>query len=307
MIIVGGGAAGLNAGLVLGRARRDVLILDAGKPRNAVAERMHGFLSRDGTPPAKLLDLARAELKHYPNVKLVTATVKRAKRTAHGFVVTAESREQFAGRRLLLANGLRDRLPSIKNLDKLWGKSVFVCPFCDGWEFRDRKIAVYGNAKAAVGLAQELYGWSKHLTVCTEDGSLTVSPKQRRWLEATHCRLIKGPIRRLVGNDKGALKELEFEDRRRIECDALFLSAPLRQSCGIAKSLGCKAGWWGSIVVDDKGRTNIRGCYAAGDAVTNVHQVILAASSGVRAAMAICSELLSEEADALARTTRRAS
>jgi thioredoxin reductase len=304
VIIIGGGAAGLNAALVLGRARRNVLICDAGNPRNAVAEQMHGFLSRDGTPPAKLLELARAELRHYPSVMLVDTTIARVKRTANRFTVISEAGDQFVGKRLLLANGLRDKLPDIENLVNLWGKSVFVCPFCDGWEFRDRKIAVYGNAKEAVDLAQELYGWSKHITVCTEDGSLLVTAKQRRWLHATGCRLIRGPLRRLVANARGSLVALELENNKRFDCDALFLSAPLRQSCSIARSLGCKLNSSNSVVVDDKSRTNVRGCYAAGDAVTNVHQVILAASSGVRAAIAICGELLCEEADAIARQKR---
>jgi thioredoxin reductase len=301
VIIVGGGAAGLNAALVLGRARRSVLVCDNGQPRNAVAEQMHGFLSRDGTPPATLLELAREELKQYPSVELMSTHVHQATPTSEGFCVTSDSGERFMGKRLLLANGVRDRLPSIENLAEYWGRSVFVCPFCDGWEFRDRKIAVYGKGKEAVDLAQELYGWSNDVTVCTESGSESVTARQRRWLEATKCRLVDGPLRRLVGDDNGVLAALELENRERLSCDALFLSAPLRQSCSIAKALGCKINSASSVVVDEKCRTNVRGCYAAGDAVTSVHQVILAASSGVKAAIAICSELLCEEADAIAR------
>jgi len=168
VIVVGGGAAGLNAALILGRARRRVLIGDDGHPRNDVAEKMHGFISRDGTSPSKLLVKARKELKSYPSVELIKDKVEKAQHTKIGFSVTLESGKRFVGKRLLLANGVRDKLPDIENLTDFWGRSVFVCPFCDGWEFRDRKIGIYGKTNDAIELAQELHGWTKKITVCSE-------------------------------------------------------------------------------------------------------------------------------------------
>ncbi|MDQ6766806.1 MAG: NAD(P)/FAD-dependent oxidoreductase [Candidatus Eremiobacteraeota bacterium] len=304
VLIVGGGAAGLNAALILGRARRSVLLCDDGHPRNSVAKHMHGFLSRDGTPPQKLLELARSELQRYPSVKLVRLRIDRAKVIKAAFALTAENGQLFIGKRLLLAYGVRDKLPDIEGLAKFWGRSVFVCPFCDGWEVRDRAVVVYGKGKEAVDLAQELYGWTKRVVVCVENGTV-LTRMQRRWLQLTNCRLIEGRLRRLIGGLR-SLKSVEVENRERLSCDALFLATPLRQTCAIAEALGCKLDKMGSIVVDDKCRTNVRGCYAAGDAVTDVHQVILAAASGVRAAVASCTDLLSEEARAItAKSPRR--
>lgn len=301
VIVVGGGAAGLNAALVLGRARRNVLVCDEGRPRNAVAENMHGFLSRDGTPPAKLLEIARGELKAYPNVELLNGKVDRATPSREGFTVSMDSGDRFVGKRLLLANGVKDKLPAIDNLADFWGRYVFVCPFCDGWEFRDRNIAIYGRGNEAVELAQELYGWTKLVSVCIETDTVKLTSKNARWLAATGCKVLEGTPKRLVGNPDGELAALETENGERCACDALFLSAPLRQSCSIAAELGCKIDKAGAVIVDDQCRTNVRRCYAAGDAVTNVHQTILAAASGVRAAIAISTELLCGEADSLAR------
>jgi thioredoxin reductase len=303
VVVVGGGPTGLNAALILGRARRTVLVCDDGRPRNASAEQMHGFITREGTPPAEFLGIARRELEEYPNVDIVQAAVVRAERARSEFRVTLETGEKHIGKRLLLANGLRDKLPDIEGIASFWGRGVFVCPFCDGWEYRDRQIVVYGESGEAVGLAQELYGWTKHVTICNQNKSGRVSAKQRRWIDAAGCTVVDGPIQRAVGDGAGSLIALELKSGERVPCAALFLCVPLRQSCTIAADLGCKTDRAGSIVVDDRCRTNVPGCHAAGDAVTHIHQVILAAASGVRAAIAITTELLCDEAEALANRT----
>lgn len=301
VIVVGGGAAGLNAALILGRARRTVLLCDDGHPRNAVAERMHGFLSRDGMPPSRLLAIARKELSSYPSVEFVKARVEKARTVRDGFSVTLDSGKKFKGKRLLLTNGVRDKLPDIENLNYFWGRSVFVCPFCDGWEFRDRRIVVYGKTNDAIELAKELHGWTKKITVCTETKTGRPNAKNARWLAAAGCELVRGPIKRLIGKPAKKLVALELQHREQVPCDALFLSAPLRQSSTIAEALGCKVDSAGATVVDDKNRTNVADCYAAGDAVLSVHQVILAAASGVRAAIAISTDLLCAEADEMSK------
>jgi len=303
VVIVGGGAAGLNAALILGRARRSVVLCDDGHPRNAVADKMYGFMSRDGTPPRKLLEIARAELKRYPSVTVVKSRIDRAKATRTSFALNSKVGKLFTGKRLLLANGVRDKLPDIEGLAEFWGRSVFVCPFCDGWEIRDRSVIVYGKGKETVALAQELYGWTNRVSVCVENAT-ALTAMQRRWIQLTNCRLVKGRLKRLVGEQR-SLRAVEMANGDWLSCDALFLATPLRQTSDIAESLGCKIDKKGSIVVDDKCRTNVRGCYAAGDAVTNVHQVILAAASGVRAAVAICTDLLCEEANAITAASAR--
>lgn len=293
--IIGGGAAGLNAALMLGRACRTVLVCDDGQPRNAVAKEMHGFLSRDGTSPATLLDVARSELRRYPSVTLIAERVERVQRSDGGFFLHSTATEIGTSRRLLLAHGVRDCLPDVDGLGQFWGRSVFVCPFCDGWEVRGQTLAVYGNRKQAIDLAQELHGWSKDIVICTPSAK-KIAEKQRHWLDATNTRLIEGTLARLLGAGE-TLESLQLEDGGQVYCDALFLTAPLRQKCSIAEPLGCRIDDKNSILVDDNGRTNVPGCYAAGDAANALHQVVMAAASGARAAVAITLDLLREEAD----------
>jgi thioredoxin reductase len=299
VIVVGGGPAGLNAALVLGRARRSVLVCDDGSPRNAAAERMHGFLTQDGAGIRQFSQIAIHEIASYPTVKMLPARVVSARHNGSGFRISTASGEQALGKRLLLTTGVFDELPKINGLKERWGKSVFVCPFCDGWEFQNRRFAVYGgNGSEAVSLAQELYGWTHDIVVCPERDTLT--SRDRAWISASAVGLKVGQLRRLVGAGT-TLECAEFADGEQVACDALFISAPLRQQSALFDALGCALTDRQSIAVDDNNQTSHLGCYAAGDAVTSVHQVIVAAASGVRAAIAITTDLLKTEAEGLVR------
>lgn len=300
-IVVGGGAAGLSASLVLGRTCRATLVLDDGRPRNAVADRMHGFISRDGTPPLDLLKTARAELKRYDTVRYVEAHVEAISGQAGGFELRTHDGTVYRAQRVLLATGVYDALPAIEGLREAWGRSAFVCPYCDGWEMRGKRIAVVGKGAKAVELAQELRQWSRDIVVCTQ-GDDTLSADQQAWLEAAQLARIASPIRRLHAPN-GKLHYVEFENGAREACAAMFLSAPLRPRYPLVDMLGCRLRDDGEIDVDDRGRTSIKGVYAAGDAVTKVHQVVLAAASGVCAAMAINEDRLKDEVRELIETS----
>lgn len=286
--IVGGGAAGLSAALTLGRSCRRVVVCDDGRPRNVVAERMHGFLTRDGTPPREMLRIARAELERYPSVTLRDVHIETAQRTGSGFVLSAGA-EEIAAATILLATGRYDALPEIAGLQERWGKSVFVCPYCDGWELRDKRVAVLGKGGRAVELAQELRQWTNDLLVCTE-GAREVSAEHQRWLERAGAVEKRSQLAQI--DDECVLR---FSDGSEERCDALFLCAPLRQRYPLVEMLGCRVSGEGEIAADARGRTGVQGVYAAGDAVTAVHQVVLAAASGVCAAMAINEDLLAAE------------
>jgi thioredoxin reductase len=292
VVIVGGGAAGLSAALVLGRSCRSVLICDDGRPRNAVVARMHGFLSRDGTPPAELLALARTELERYPSVRRLRAHIARAQRNGTEFVVVTDDGTRYSGRRLVLATGVYDAIPPIEGIAERWGRSVFVCPYCDGWEMRGKRLAIIGNGHKAVELAQELRQWSSDLVVCTQEID-DLTPEDRRWLAATHAVIRSAAVRR-IGSESQA-QQINFADGMQESCDAIFLRAPLRQRYPLVDMLGCNVRADGEIDVDGLGRTSVPGCYAAGDAVTAVHQVALAAASGVCAAMGVNEDLVTEE------------
>ncbi len=299
VIAVGGGAAGLSAALVLGRARRTVLVCDDGRPRNAAAERMHGFLTHDGRRPADFGHAAREELARYPSVTTVDESVVAARRAGDAFAVTLASGSIAYGRRILLTTGVVDQLPPVEGLAERWGRSVFVCPFCDGWEVRDERIAVCGSGREAVSLAEELYGWSHDLVVCPDRDDLTA--RDRAWIAASGVTLHVGRLRRLVGA-RGSLERAEFADGDQVACSAAFVSAPLRQHSPLVRSLGCALTATCEIAIDSTNQTSVRGCYAAGDAATTVHQVVVAAASGARAAIGITGDLLQEDADALAQS-----
>jgi thioredoxin reductase len=253
---------------------------------------MHGFLSRDGTSPRELLDIAREQLRPYASVDIRQAHVNAAHRDGACFRITTADAQSYQGRTLLLATGVYDELPAIAGIREFWGRSVFVCPYCDAWEFTGRRIAVIGRGHRAIQLAQELRQWSSDLLICPEDEE-AVPEEDRVWTRNAGAGVRSGTITAFEGPQEAPA--IVFEDGSRERCDAIFLTAPLRQRYPLVRTLGLNVREDGEIDVDDRGRTLAHGCYAAGDAVTAVHQVTLAAASGVCAAMAINEDLICEE------------
>ena len=201
VIIIGGGPAGLNAALVLGRCRRRVLLCDAGAPRNAASGGVHGFLSRDGILPLELLRLGREELVPY-GVEYRHVSVSEARPEGDGFVILADNGKRLCCRKLLLATGVKDKVPKIENIERFYGRSVFHCPYCDGWEMRDQPLAAYGQGKSAVGLARSLLTWTDDVVLCT-DGARTPA--------ANGIRVISKRIARLEGTED-VLERIVFTD-----------------------------------------------------------------------------------------------
>ena len=271
-IVVGGGPAGLSAAEILGRSCRSVLVLDDGRPRNAASYRLSGFLSRDGTPPQQLLAIARRELAKYPSVVLRDAHASAAQREGETFRVDTGDGSSFSGRRLLLATGVYDALPDIPGLADEWGKRVFVCPYCDAWEVRGKRLGVIGRDGSAQELARELRQWSSDLVVCAQDSVASVESAGEQPLQ------------------------MHLKNGGTESCDAIFLCVPLRQRSPLVDMLGCKRRDDGHIEVDAYGRTSVPGCYAAGDAAARIHQVVLAAASGVAAGIGINEDLVERDA-----------
>ncbi len=207
VIIVGAGPAGLSAALILGRCRRNVLVCDAGHPRNTASRALHGFLTRDGIEPADLLRIGREQLRPYTTVHLRADEVTDTRCVENGFEITIND-EVVSSRKLLLATGVVDRLPDIDGLKSLYGRSVFHCPYCDGWELRDQPIAIYGREDRGSGLALELTGWSRDLVVCT-DGPVTFSADDRDQLAELNIAVREERISRLEGSD-GQLERIIF-------------------------------------------------------------------------------------------------
>jgi thioredoxin reductase len=281
VIVIGGGAAGLSAALVLGRARRRVAVVDGGEPRNAPAAHMHGYLSRDGLPPAELLRLGRAEAGAY-GVDFVTGDVDAIE---PGFSVHLADGRTLAARRLLLATGAVDVLPEIPGLADRWGRDVLHCPYCHGWEVRDEPLGVLGSVEHALLIRR----WSGDLVHVPHTTGVTDA--ERAQLEARGIRVVDGEVRALVVEDD-RLKGVVLGDGRIVERAALFLRPPLRpRLAGVDVGLD----EFGFVRVDRTGRTSVGGIWAAGNVANPRAQVITAAGEGSAAAIDINNDLVQEE------------
>lgn len=292
VIIVGGGPAGLNAALVLGRCRRRVLLCDAGEPRNAVSHRVGGFLTRDGEKPSELRRIGREQLAPYPNVEFREAEVVEARRLDQGFEAVLADQSRAEGRKLLLAPGLQNDLPEAEGFETFWGRGVHNCPYCDGWENRDRRIVVYSRTPSAKGLGLELRAWSADVTLAT-DGEVELSDEDRAELVRNGVKLVEEPVRKLEGNE--CLERMVLASGEAIPCDALFFSQGPCLPSPLAERLGCEISDKGVVETYSYEKTNVPGLYVAGDASRRVQFAIVAAAEGAMAAFAINTELLHED------------
>ncbi|OYU86687.1 MAG: FAD-dependent pyridine nucleotide-disulfide oxidoreductase [Bradyrhizobiaceae bacterium PARB1] len=299
VIIVGAGAAGLSAALVLGRCRRNVLVFDDGQPRNRVSHAMHGFLSRDGLPPAQFRSIAREQLAPYSSVVFEDQRVVGATRVGAHFGIRAKDGREFRTRKLLLAAGVVDELPAQPGFRELYGRAVFHCPYCDGWEMRDRPLAVYGRGDhKGGGLALELTLWSRDLVLCT-DGPSDLSDDFRQRLKQKSIPIREEKILQLKIESavpyQGSF-EIVFETGPPLQRAGLFFNTDRRQSTDLAARLGCDMyDLKGCKIDNDQQMTNVPGLYLAGDASRDVLQVVVAAAEGAEAAIGINTALLRED------------
>jgi thioredoxin reductase len=299
VVVVGGGAAGLSAALVLGRARRRVVVVDAGAPRNAPAAHMQGFLSRDGMSPADLAAVGRAEVTGY-GVELVEDQVVAIE---PGFVVRLGGGATLNTRRVLLATGLTDELPEIPGARERWAKDLLHCPYCHGWEVRDQPLGVLGTHPGSVQHALLVRQWSDDVVFFVHTYDLSLAELAQ--LEARGVQVVRGEVARLVV-DADRLTGVELTDGRVIERTAVFIRpghGP--HPDGLLTGLGCDVDEAGFAVVNAAGRTSTSGVWAAGNAADPRAQVITAAGAGSTAAIAINADLVQEDVErAVAGETR---
>ena len=288
-IIIGGGPAGLSAALVLARCRRSVLLCDSGQQRNLSSNAMHGYLTRDGVAPAEFLKIAYDEIGKY-GVEVRRCVVKAGRKAGDGFEVVLEDDSRCLARKLLVATGVTDHLPPIPNIRQFYGKSVHHCPYCDGWEHRDQRIAVYSKKP---GLAFALKTWTRDV-VLLSDGPARLTRSDRERLERFGIPLFRKKIARIEGVE-GNLRSIVLDDGETVRCDAMFFSTGQHQACGLVRDLGCILNNKGTVDTDTLGMSQVPGLYVAGDASRDVQMVIVAAAEGAKAAFAINVALQDED------------
>jgi thioredoxin reductase len=268
-VVVGGGAAGLSAAMVLGRARRPTLVLDEGGQSNRAAAHIGGLLGHDGAPPDEFYERARAQVAAYEAVVLREAEAADARAEGEGFLVElGDGGGDVRARALVLATGMDYEVPDVPGFAELWGGTVFHCPFCHGWEVRDRSVVVYGAGDLADMAATLLGSWTDDVTMVDPDG-----------------------VERLRIED-GTLRAVVRRDGSEVECDAVLIHAPLRQRGELPERLGLELTEDGFVAVDEHAHTSLPGVYAAGDLAMAPQQVAIALGSGHRAGIVAVRELI---------------
>ena len=287
-LVVGGGAAGLNAALVLGRARRDVLLVDAGRQSNRPAHLIGGLLAQDGTSPAGLYVAAHAQLDRLPSITRRSGEVLvLERRDAERFRAVLADGSEVTARRVLLAAGMDYAAPDLPGIAERWGDTVFHCPFCHGWEVRDAALGVLGDGGAGLLKALLLRGWSDDVVLLGRD----LDDAGRAKLAAAGIRVDE----RRVAAVRAPGATVVFGDGDELRRDALLVAAPLQQRSALAADLGVELGPPGTVVVDEFARTSVEGVFAAGDVAGTTPMVASAMGAGAAAGAFIHQHLLAGE------------
>jgi thioredoxin reductase len=291
VLIVGGGPAGLSAALMLGRCRRSVLVCDFGQPRNRRSYALHGYLTRDGVAPLDFNELGRRELPAY-GVELRTIGVTGVRPGKNHYRVALSDGSHEKARFLLIATGVIDALPAIAGFEECYGRSLFHCPYCDGWEVRDRPLAAFGRAIHVAGLALGLKTWSADVVACTNGTRMERRLYER--LAANGIRVRTEPIERLEHQD-GRLASVIFRSGGPLPRAAMFFTTGQHPQSDLAIKLGCGLTSRGTVKTGTQCDTNVPRLFVVGDASRDAQFVVVAAAEGVKAAVAINRALQSEE------------
>jgi thioredoxin reductase len=306
VVVVGGGAAGLGAAVTLCRSLRSVLVVDAGEPRNGRSTGVHGFLSREGLPPAELLAAGGAEVRAHGG-EILHGRAVSARKEGGIFSIELQDGQSLRSRRLLIASGFADELPTLPGVRERWGRDVLHCPYCHGWEIRGRAIGILATEAAAAQEALLFRQWSGNVTFF-QHLSEDLEPGAREQLEARSIRVVKGPVASLetVGD---ALRGVRLASGQLVVCDYLVVSPKARTESSLLQSLGLQQagpGQGGHLEAGPDGVTAAQGVWAAGNICDPTAEVITAASAGVKAATAINADLVDEDTRRAVERARRA-
>lgn len=290
--IIGGGPAGLNATLVLGRARRNVVLVDSNDARNKVTRETHGFITRDGVKPREFREIANKEFSKYKTIVTMEDKVEEIVKVDEGFKIKTKKGREWLTRKVILATGVIEKFTNVPNIRDFYGNSIFNCPYCDGWELRDQALALFGLVDHTIHMAGILRNWSQDIIIFTNGER--VSKGQMKDINNMNVQVEPGRINRLYGHD-GMLKGIEMENGQLIQRTGGFVTPDLVQASNIGRNLGVRLDNLGGYKSDEVGRTNILNLFVAGEAsIIYPAQLIIAAASGVTAAMAVNVELTHE-------------
>jgi thioredoxin reductase len=300
--VIGGGPAGLSAALVLGRCRRRVVVFDDHLPRNERALHSHGFFTRDGTPPLELLRLGRAELAPY-DIRFIDAHADSVLRRGDAFEIRAGAERPVRAHKLLLATGLRDRIPDLPGFAECLGAGVYQCPYCHGWEVRDQVLGAYGVGASVFDLALGLRTWSSDVSVFTDD-NFAPDPAQMERASRNGVAVHTEAIESLVLNER-RLSGVRMKSGKSVKCEALFVHAGQEQRSNFAAQLGCELTPENLVVTHHNERTSAPGVFVAGDASVELQSIAVSVAEGYKAAVAIHLELGIHERDVFVHESPR--
>lgn len=292
VIIIGGSYSGLSAGMALGRASRNVLIIDAGKPCNRQTPHSHNLITQDGNTPAEILAKAKGQVLLYPTVNFINDKATKAIKSADGFEISTESGQTYFTKKLLLATGVKDVMPDIDGFAQCWGISIIHCPYCHGYEVKNQKTALLANGSIAEHFLPMLLQWTKELTLFT-NGKSTVSEEialkfKKHGIEIIETEIIS------VQHTNGHLESITLKNEEKRNFSVMYAKIPAVQHTFIPEDLGCTINEMGLIEVDEFKRTCVDGVYASGDCTTPARALAMAIEAGVKAAVTINTDLCQE-------------
>ncbi len=295
VIIIGGGPAGLSAALSLGRMSRTALVCDDNRPRNAPSSHLNNFPTRDGIHPVEWRKLAKKDLEKYPTISFFEGSVLSVEKSPSGFTVKLSSGTEAFFKKVILAYGVEDKPLSVSGFSELWGKSIFHCPYCHGFEIRGSRIGFISNGEMTFHVLPLIYDLASDLILFT-NGKAEFSGEQLDLLKRKNIEWIEEKISGFVLEGE-RLKSVSLENGKTVERDTLFLrpSFPFRLKSQIGETLGCEKTEFGFYKVGERGATTVDGVFACGDNISPAHSVLLAAASGMMAATGVVFELLNEK------------
>ncbi|WP_295715551.1 NAD(P)/FAD-dependent oxidoreductase [Mucilaginibacter sp.] len=292
VIIVGGSYSGLAAGMALGRALKQVLIIDSAKPCNQQTPHSHNFLTQDGKTPAEIATLGKQQVQMYHTVTFLNDLAINSTKTENGFEIQTASGETFSAQKLIFTTGIRDLLPDMEGIAACWGISVLHCPFCHGYEVRNEKTGILGNGEDGYELSSLISNWTNDLTLFT-DGPSTLTAEQTGKLEKHQIKIVNKEVERLE-HINGYLQNMIFNDGTKSSVKAIYTRSPFEQHCRIPESLGCELTEDGYVKVDSFQETTVNGVFACGDNTTRIRTVANAVAMGTTAGITVSRKMISE-------------